>query len=384
MNRMEEEAEELGADGVVGVRLDVNYYEWGNDSAEFIAFGTAVKAEDGTSYRNALGKPFTSDLSGQDFWTLMQTGPRPAGPRHGDLRLPHRAPQADPGARLHGAERRTAQLHPGALRGAGARHDAHAGRGGPARTPAASWACAWRRSRTSGARTPSSSWRSAPPSPRRAARSRCPSRPPSSRSTTDARAGTARCGQPAARCRDEPRPAARRRPARGGRPPAGVHGLLLRPHRARLRGLPRSRAPAGRPRPGLLRHAVGLVRAGVGLHARHVALHRRCSRPRAPTRRSTAVPTATSPTSTGCGARTWSSPGSRRPGPRATARPTAACSRRPAPTARTVSSAWWTGSPTWPTPGRPSSTSSAPRSPSRAGRPPPAGCPGAPTWRGSG
>jgi len=46
MTRMEEEAEELGADGVVGVRLDVNYYEWGSDSAEFIAFGTAVKAED--------------------------------------------------------------------------------------------------------------------------------------------------------------------------------------------------------------------------------------------------------------------------------------------------------------------------------------------------
>src|SRR6202790_3856658 len=74
MNRMEEEATELGADGVVGVRLDVNYYEWGNDSAEFIAFGTAVKAEDGTSYLNKKGKPFTSDLSGQDFWTLMQTG----------------------------------------------------------------------------------------------------------------------------------------------------------------------------------------------------------------------------------------------------------------------------------------------------------------------
>ena len=79
MTRMEEEADELGADGVVGVRLDVNYYEWGNDAAEFIAFGTAVKAEDGTSYRNALGKPFTSDLSGQDFWTIMQTGHVPQG-----------------------------------------------------------------------------------------------------------------------------------------------------------------------------------------------------------------------------------------------------------------------------------------------------------------
>ncbi len=100
MNRMEEEAEELGADGVVGVRLDVNYYEWGNDSAEFIAFGTAVKAEDGNSYRNAQGKPFTSDLSGQDFWTLMQTGPRAPGSGDGDLRLPHRPSQAHPGAGL--------------------------------------------------------------------------------------------------------------------------------------------------------------------------------------------------------------------------------------------------------------------------------------------
>src|SRR5579875_1898892 len=79
MNRMEEEADQLGADGVVGVRLDVNYYEWGSDAAEFIAMGTAVKAENGRSYRNKAGKPFTSDLSGQDFWTIMQTGHVPQG-----------------------------------------------------------------------------------------------------------------------------------------------------------------------------------------------------------------------------------------------------------------------------------------------------------------
>ena len=79
MNRMEAEALELGADGVVGVRLDVNYYEWGSDTAEFMALGTAVKAEDGRSYRNNQGTPFTSDLSGQDFWTLMQTGHVPLG-----------------------------------------------------------------------------------------------------------------------------------------------------------------------------------------------------------------------------------------------------------------------------------------------------------------
>jgi len=79
MDRMDAEATELGADGVVGVRLDVNYYEWGSDTAEFIALGTAVKSEDGRSYRNRQGKPFTSDLSGQDFWILMQTGHVPLG-----------------------------------------------------------------------------------------------------------------------------------------------------------------------------------------------------------------------------------------------------------------------------------------------------------------
>lgn len=79
ITRMEEEATELGADGVVGVRLDVNYYEFGSDSAEFIAMGTAIKAEDGKSYRNNEGKPFTSDLSGQAFWTLRKVGHLPLG-----------------------------------------------------------------------------------------------------------------------------------------------------------------------------------------------------------------------------------------------------------------------------------------------------------------
>jgi uncharacterized protein YbjQ (UPF0145 family) len=79
ITRMEEEATELGADGVVGVRLDVNYYEFGKDSAEFIAMGTAIKAEDGRSYRNVEGKPFTSDLSGQGFWTLRRVGHVPLG-----------------------------------------------------------------------------------------------------------------------------------------------------------------------------------------------------------------------------------------------------------------------------------------------------------------
>jgi uncharacterized protein YbjQ (UPF0145 family) len=79
MTRMEEEANALRADGIVGVRLEITRHEWGESLAEFVAIGTAIRARNGQSYRNARGLPFTSDLSGQDFWTLLRTGYRPVG-----------------------------------------------------------------------------------------------------------------------------------------------------------------------------------------------------------------------------------------------------------------------------------------------------------------
>ena len=79
MTRMEEEADQLGADGIVGVRLDIGRYEWGEHLAEFIAIGTAVKHHAGELHRAPNGRPFTSDLSGQDFWTLLASGHRPVG-----------------------------------------------------------------------------------------------------------------------------------------------------------------------------------------------------------------------------------------------------------------------------------------------------------------
>jgi uncharacterized protein YbjQ (UPF0145 family) len=154
MNRMEEEAHALGADGIVGLRLTVNlstdprrvdwtqYRAWsrwckqvgfrrplptartpssgwfagwrdlaaaqwaqwcqaqgwqqipaapwwqpagqasyalGPNTAEFIAIGTAVRHRGGEDFRNAQGKPFQSDLSGQDFWLLIRSGYRPVG-----------------------------------------------------------------------------------------------------------------------------------------------------------------------------------------------------------------------------------------------------------------------------------------------------------------
>ncbi|MFO0759585.1 MAG: heavy metal-binding domain-containing protein [Byssovorax sp.] len=150
MNRMEEEAEVLGADGIIGVRIVVNlnndpqrmawnqYKAWqrwalqngyprqavnlglnwaatyqqvawsqwmafctrngwplqpapwarpltkatyalGQNTAEFLAIGTAIRHREGEHYRNLRGKPFQSDLTGQEFWTLIRAGYRPVG-----------------------------------------------------------------------------------------------------------------------------------------------------------------------------------------------------------------------------------------------------------------------------------------------------------------
>ena len=79
MGRMTEEARYLGADGVVGMRLDIGGQHLGLESSlsEFIAVGTAVRMPKGE--RPAAGQPFTSDLSGQDLYRLHRAGYRPVG-----------------------------------------------------------------------------------------------------------------------------------------------------------------------------------------------------------------------------------------------------------------------------------------------------------------
>ena len=79
MVRMEEEAAALSADGIVAVRLTVNLHTWGTNVIEFVAIGTAVKSLIPGEWRTQDRKPFTSDLSGQDFWTLLNAGYRPLG-----------------------------------------------------------------------------------------------------------------------------------------------------------------------------------------------------------------------------------------------------------------------------------------------------------------
>ncbi len=78
MTRMEEEADLLGADGVVGVRLIFKEYAMEEGVLEFQAIGTAIRRRDrAATLRTNDNRPFTSDLSGQDLWKLLRGGYRP-------------------------------------------------------------------------------------------------------------------------------------------------------------------------------------------------------------------------------------------------------------------------------------------------------------------
>jgi uncharacterized protein YbjQ (UPF0145 family) len=78
MSRMQAEADHLGADGIVGVRLRMQSYVWGQDVLEFVATGTAVRALGSTGvHRAPNGRAFTSDLSAQDFFRLLAAGAVP-------------------------------------------------------------------------------------------------------------------------------------------------------------------------------------------------------------------------------------------------------------------------------------------------------------------
>jgi uncharacterized protein YbjQ (UPF0145 family) len=78
MERMRAEATAMGADGIVGVKLTIKRLEWDPHLLEFIAIGTGVVHGAGNKgFRAHDGGPFTSDLSGQDFWSLLHSGYRP-------------------------------------------------------------------------------------------------------------------------------------------------------------------------------------------------------------------------------------------------------------------------------------------------------------------
>jgi uncharacterized protein YbjQ (UPF0145 family) len=78
MARMQAEADSLGADGIVGVRLEWRAHGEAREHIEFLAVGTAVRftAQPG-AFRRSNGQAFSSHLSGQDLVTLLATGHAP-------------------------------------------------------------------------------------------------------------------------------------------------------------------------------------------------------------------------------------------------------------------------------------------------------------------
>ncbi len=165
MTRMEAEADQLGADGIVGVRLEIEFKEFGTDLAEFIAVGTAVKADDPRPRAGRLAqqpqpavhlRPVRPGLLDADPGRL-----RAAGHGDGHLRLPRRPPAVLAGDGQHRPERRAPAVHRGALRRPRAGDEPDAGRGRGAARRGHRRGAAALSTATAGAATPPSSSRSA-------------------------------------------------------------------------------------------------------------------------------------------------------------------------------------------------------------------------------
>lgn len=73
--RLEQEATLVGADAVVGVRLTIGRHDWAAGAIEYVAVGTAVRIDSAERSQ----RPTLTDLPGQDYWKLWQTGHRPLG-----------------------------------------------------------------------------------------------------------------------------------------------------------------------------------------------------------------------------------------------------------------------------------------------------------------
>jgi uncharacterized protein YbjQ (UPF0145 family) len=74
LTAMERHAEQVGGQGVVGLKLEVQMHSGGHPLAEFVAMGTAV-AQPGVRSSGV----WVSDLSGQDLYLLIRAGYQPVG-----------------------------------------------------------------------------------------------------------------------------------------------------------------------------------------------------------------------------------------------------------------------------------------------------------------
>lgn len=75
LDRLTEEALQVGADAVVGVRLHRSDHDLGRGTIEYMVTGTAIRlpGSDGTDW------PLLTDVSVQDYWRLRSAGHEPVG-----------------------------------------------------------------------------------------------------------------------------------------------------------------------------------------------------------------------------------------------------------------------------------------------------------------
>lgn len=73
VERLKEEARLMGANGVIGVKVNAGSRPWSTSLREFTAVGTAIKIPGWPRDRDV----FVCDLSGQEFWQLLTGGYRP-------------------------------------------------------------------------------------------------------------------------------------------------------------------------------------------------------------------------------------------------------------------------------------------------------------------
>ena len=151
MTRMEEEANQLGADGIVGVRLDIGRYEWGADLAEFIFGrhrgqhrGGSCTARPTAGHRERSGRRKTGHAVAGRY--------RPVGMVMGNC-VYHVGRRGCCASLSRMAQRGDAQLHPGLYEARELAMERMQSRGRRAPSRMGSWAPGSSSAATAGART---------------------------------------------------------------------------------------------------------------------------------------------------------------------------------------------------------------------------------------
>jgi uncharacterized protein YbjQ (UPF0145 family) len=75
LDRLTEEATEVGADAVVGVHLRRSEHDLGRGTIEYVVTGTAIRLPNSPD----VAPPTLSDVSVQDYWRLCSIGHEPVG-----------------------------------------------------------------------------------------------------------------------------------------------------------------------------------------------------------------------------------------------------------------------------------------------------------------